>query len=69
MKYRVTLAVSEFGFLAGIAFIAICTLAGFLSKDVAAGLAAFFISGALAIPFLMFCEGMHALVTIANNTK
>lgn len=69
MNYRVNLFISKFGFYAGILFVILATVGGFLSKEAGGAIGAFFLSLFLMIPFLMFCEGMHALVPIANNTK
>lgn len=68
-NYRVTRFVSEFGFAAGIVLAVLIIAAGFLSQGIIGGLVAVAVCAVGIVPFLMFCEGMHALVTIANNTR
>lgn len=69
MNYGVTLFVSQFGWVLGILFILLATAGGFLSNSPGGAIIGFLVSSALIVPFLMFCEGMHALVSIAINTK
>lgn len=67
--YKVTRAVSAFGYYCGIALVILTGLGGMMSMGLKGLVGGIIIGAVLAIPFLMLCEGMHALVTIANNTK
>lgn len=68
--YKVTRFVSNLGYFVGIGLVVLCGIGGFISSKSFFGLIGGVLLGAvLCVPFLMVCEGMHALVTIANNTK
>ena len=68
--YKVTRFVSSLGYYVGIGLVVLCGVGGFISGHSIFGFIGGLLLGAvLCVPFLMLCEGMHALVTIANNTK
>lgn len=66
--YKVTTCVSRVGFALGLFFIILATLGGVAEGGARTGIPVLLGASVLTVPFLMFCEGMHALVTIANNT-
>ncbi len=66
--YKITKYVTQFGYYCGFALIAIFAIGGFISGKFMGLIGGLFLGAFLCIPFLMFCEAAHALVTIANNT-
>lgn len=67
--YKVTRLVSGLGYYCGLALIGIAGIAGLATSGFMGLIGGIVVGTVLSIPFLMLCEGMHALVTIANNTK
>lgn len=67
-NYTITKTVSKFGMVAGYILVALSTIGGLVAGGIQGGVVSLLVSGVAMVPFLMFCEGMHALVTIATNT-
>lgn len=67
--YKVTRIVTSFGYYVGLGLIGLVALAGAFSNGFMGFLMGAVAGIVLCVPFLMMCEGMHALVTIAKNTQ